>query len=217
MDSITSLLTKSAANHRHLCPRQVLGVRIGMLAGKVLDLDLPQVDKRLFAFVESDGCGMGGIMVASGCCVERRTMRILDFGKLAATFVDTKTGKSIRIYPHPGARVVSSHYVSDERSCWNNQLEAYQVMPDEELMIVQPVSLTVSLEKIISRPGLRVDCCECGEEITNEREVIINGRCLCRACAGQVYFNYMGDVKEDKFASIENILPVYAHNKSENT
>ena len=208
MDTITSLLAKSAANHNHLCPRQVLGVRIGMLAGKVLDLELPQVDKRLFAFVECDGCGMGGITVASGCCVDRRTMQILDFGKLAATFVDTKTGSSIRIHPHPEARISSGLYVSDEQSCWNNQLEAYQVMPAEELMVVQPVSLTVSLEKIISRPGLRVDCSECGEEITNEREVFINGQYLCRSCAGEAYFCYSRYDKDTNLSSQENIISV---------
>lgn len=188
MDSLPSLLAKSAANHNHLCPRQVLGVRMGMLAGKVFGLEVPQLDKRLFAFVECDGCGMGGIAVASGCFVERRTMRVLDFGKMAVTFADTRTGECVRIYPHPNAREASENYVPEYLSRWKTQLEAYQLMPDDELMIIQPVRLTVSLEKIISKPGLRVFCSECGEEITNEREIIRDGQCLCRTCAGETYF-----------------------------
>jgi formylmethanofuran dehydrogenase subunit E len=50
------------------------------------------------------------------------------------------------------------------------------------------VQLTVSLEKIISQHGLRVTCESCGEEITNEREIFLNGKILCRACAGDSYY-----------------------------
>ena len=106
-------------------------------------------------------------------------------------------------------------YVSDELSRWNNQLEAYQFLPDEQLMVVQMVRLTVSLEKIISRPGLRVDCSECGEEITNEREVIINGICLCRACAGEVYFSHLGHENVNNPATQENNIAIYNHDKSQ--
>jgi formylmethanofuran dehydrogenase subunit E len=182
------LLDQSAARHHHLCPRQVLGVRMGMLAGKVLGLDLPQVDKRLFAFVECDGCGNGGISVATGCWVDRRTLRVMDYGKLAATFVDTQSGRAIRIWPKPESRGIAEHNGADELDHWHRQLEAYQVLPDDELFTIQPVQLAVALEKIISQPGLRVNCEACGEEITNEREVWQNGKVLCRACAGERYY-----------------------------
>jgi formylmethanofuran dehydrogenase subunit E len=186
--NLQDLLDQSAAHHHHLCPRQVLGVRMGMLAGIVLELDLPQADKRLFAFVECDGCGNGGISVATGCWVDRRTLRVMDYGKLAATFVDTQSGRAIRIWPKAESRVLAEQNGMDELDCWHKQLEAYQVLPDEELFTVQPVQLTVSLEKIISLPGLRVNCEVCGEEITNEGEVLQGGRVLCRACAGERYY-----------------------------
>ena len=76
--SLDKLLLACAALHHHLCPRQVLGVRMGMLAGELLDLDLPQGDKRLLTIVETDGCGADGIAVATGCWVGRRTMRVED-------------------------------------------------------------------------------------------------------------------------------------------
>ena len=41
MEAVDELLSASAALHDHLCPRQVLGVRMGLLAGQILDLDLP--------------------------------------------------------------------------------------------------------------------------------------------------------------------------------
>ena len=53
MKTLDELLTESAALHHHLCPRQVLGVQMGRLAATLLDLDLPQSDKRLLIIVET--------------------------------------------------------------------------------------------------------------------------------------------------------------------
>ncbi len=161
---------------------------MGMLAGKLLQLDLPQTDKRLFVIAECDGCGTGGIEVATGCSVDHRTLRVVDYGKLAATFVDTQTGQAIRIRPQHTSRVSSEHYAAAGAATWDNQLQAYQTMPDEELFTVQPVELTISLEKIISKPGLRINCEKCGEEITNEREIIVGGSVFCRSCIGDSYY-----------------------------
>ncbi|GAB4575188.1 MAG: FmdE family protein [Anaerolineae bacterium] len=207
---LETLLAQSAAMHKHLCPRQVLGVRMGMLAGRILGLDLPQTDKRLFTFVEMDGCGADGVSVATGCWVGRRTLRVMDYGKLAATFVDTKTMQAVRIHPHSEARQLAADYAEDEtRSRWHRQLVGYQRMPDEALLIVQPVELSVSLQAIISRPGVRVNCTACGEEITNEREVWMGDAPYCRACAGEGYYHVVAvPVIECAFAPAA--LPVSA-------
>lgn len=111
----------------------------------------------------------------------------MDFGKVAATFVDTKTEQAIRIYPHPDSRINARFCQPDARSPWHAQLVAYQVMAREQLMCWQPVTLTLSLQQIISRHGVRVNCAICGEEIINEREVIADGEPMCRACAGEAY------------------------------
>ncbi len=187
-DDLQVLLGLTAEEHDRLCPRQVLGVRMGMLAGKILGIDVPQKDKRLFTLSEIDGCGAGGISVATGCSISHRTMRIMDYGKMAATFVDTQTGKAIRIVPHPTCRDRAIEVSPEFKKRWDCQLVGYQRMPDEELFVVQPVQLTISLEKIISKPGLIVICEKCGEEITNGREVIKDGLSLCKACAGESYY-----------------------------
>jgi formylmethanofuran dehydrogenase subunit E len=174
--------------HHHLCPRQVLGVRIGMAAGQTLSLDLPQSDKRLHAFMETDGCAADGVAVATGCWLGRRTLHHIDYGKIAATFVDTESGRAIRIHPNPHARETWQRYAPQAESRWHGYLNAYQVMPDDELLIVTPVQLTLSMEKLISQEGLRVVCMSCGEEIFNEREVLAGGIILCRSCAGDRYY-----------------------------
>ena len=190
MSRLSELLEASAALHSHLCPRQVLGVRMGMRAAVELGLPLPQTgkNKRLFTFMETDGCAADGVSVATGCWVGRRTMRIMDFGKVAATFVDTVTGDAVRIFPHPACRENAKRHAPPHLRRWHAMLQAYQTMPDEELLVVQPVVLSVSLQAILSRPKVRTVCDRCGEEIINEREVWVAGQCLCRACAGEAYY-----------------------------
>lgn len=188
MSSLSEFLEASAARHQHLCPRQVLGVRMGMRAAVELGLDLPQSDKRLYVFVETDGCLVDGIVAATGCHVGRRTMQIVDFGKVAATFVDTASGTALRIFPHPECRHAALRYAPGEGDSWYAQLTGYQIMPDEALLVVQPVELNVSMAAIISQPGLRAVCAQCGEEIMNEREVVRGGIVLCRSCAGERYY-----------------------------
>lgn len=182
------LLLQSSALHDHLCPRQILGVRMALLAGKVLGLDLPRTDKRLLVFVETDGCFADGVSVASGCWLGRRTMRLMDEGKIAATFVDTRTRQATRLAPQTDLRerVRSGRPAGQKR--YEAYLTAYQTWPDEALFSVKPVQLQLDLPGIISVHGKRVVCDECGEEVINEREVVQAGRRLCRTCAGEAYW-----------------------------
>lgn len=188
MESLSRLLDASAAMHHHLCPRQVLGVRIGLLAGRKLGLALSRAEKRLLALVETDGCFADGVSVATNCWVGRRTLRVEDYGKVAAAFVDTQTGRSVRIAPRPEARRRAAAYAPEACDTWEAQLLGYQRMPDDELCGVQPVRLKAALEKLISHSGHRTVCQICGEEIINEREVVHDGGTICRSCWGDAYY-----------------------------
>ena len=187
--NIRSFLERSTARHSHLCPRQVLGVRIGLLAAHVFNLSPGEnPKKRLLTFVESDGCFSDGVEVATGCTLGHRTLRLEDYGKIAAVFVDTNTGRAIRITPHLDVRERAFDCIPDEARHYFAQLQAYQVLPDDKLLTVQEVMLNIPVEKIVSRPGVRVNCAACGEEIINEREVTRDGLALCHACAGEGYY-----------------------------
>jgi formylmethanofuran dehydrogenase subunit E len=188
MKLLEEFLQASAALHTRLCPRQALGVRMGLLAGRLLELNLPQVDKRLLTIAETDGCMVDGISATTHCSVGRRTLRVEDYGKVAATFVDTHTEQAIRITPRAEARALAWEYAPQARNRWGAQLTGYQRMPDELLLSWQWVSLAGSLHVILGRHGKRVICEVCREEIINQREVVIEGTALCRACAGRAYY-----------------------------
>lgn len=187
-DHLNQLLQQAAARHSHLCPRQVLGARIGLAGGAALGLDLPRRDKRLLVIVESDGCFADGVEVATGCTVGHRTLRVEDYGKIAATFVDAQTEHAVRIAPRPDVRQRAHVYAPGEPRHYFAQLRGYQLMPDEELLAVAPVQLLRPIREIISRPGVRVNCAGCGEEIINEREIVIGGQPFCVPCARGGYY-----------------------------
>ncbi|MDE3102719.1 MAG: TraR/DksA C4-type zinc finger protein [Chloroflexota bacterium] len=161
---------------------------MGLHAGELLGLELPRTDKRLFALVETDGCLADAVSVATGCALGHRTLRLVDRGKIAATFVDTATGAAVRVWPDAGARSRARELVPAAHDRWHAQLEGYQVMLVSELLRSEPVRLTIDLDAIRSRPGRRVACAGCGEEVINEREVVASGRSYCRDCAGDAYF-----------------------------
>ena len=188
MPGLNDLLENSARHHKRLCPRQVLGVRLGLAGAATLGLEAPRSDKRLLVVTETDGCFVDGVEAATGCSVGHRTLRIEDYGKVAATFVDTVTGRAVRLAPRTDVRERAAAFCPDEPRPYEAQLRAYQVMPDPELLTVQEVRLAADVEKIVSKARVRVACEACGEEIINEREVIADGRTLCRACAGASYY-----------------------------
>jgi formylmethanofuran dehydrogenase subunit E len=185
---ITHLLEKSMQDHDHLCPRQILGVRIGLAGMKTLAFNEPPSRKELLAISETDGCFVDGVTAATGCTVGHRTLRVEDYGKVAVTFVDTRTGRAIRISPCLDVRERASDYVPEEPRRYFAQMQAYQTMPDEELLIVQEVVLNTSVDQMVSRPGMRVNCDACGEEIMNECEIRRDDSTLCRSCAGGGYY-----------------------------
>ena len=188
MTHLADLLTQSTALHKHLCPRQVLGVRMGMYAAELLALALPQTNKRLLTFVETDGCFADGVAVATGCHLGRRTMRLVDYGKVAATFIDTKTMQAVRIAPHQHARQRACDLKPLAKSRWHAQLAAYQELPFAHLLNATFVEVTLDIQALISRPGVRVNCDACGEEIINQREVSLGAQTLCRSCADGAYY-----------------------------
>lgn len=188
MKDLSAMLEVSARDHSHLCPRQILGVRIGLRGMLALQLESNRGSKRLLVITETDGCFADGLSAATNCTIGHRTLRVEDYGKTAATFIDTQTGKTVRVAPALDIREQAFAIVPDEPRHYLAQMQAYRIMPDEAMLTVQEVILNTPIEEIVSRPGMRISCDMCGEEIMNEREIRCEDSIRCKSCTGSGYY-----------------------------
>ncbi len=195
MRSFNELLIEAAAMHRGcVCPGQVLGVRMAMLGCQLLGIDEPTQGKCMIVYVEIDRCMADAIAAVTGCRLGKRTLKHIDYGKCACTFIDTSKDRAIRILARDDARDHVRRYVPTELSKSEAQREAYKVMPDEELFVVQEVLVNIPDYDRPGRPVSRVYCALCGEGVNDHREVHLKGQVLCRACAQGTYYQSVGQL-----------------------
>jgi len=188
-DWLAGVYERSAQRHERLCPRQVLGVRMGLAAAHALGVDPRSPGKALYVFTETDGCFADGVEAATGCSLGHRNMRLMDYGRVAIVVTHLESGEAVRVSPAPGVREAAAAYApAGEARRYYQQLEGYQAMPDEALLRVEPVALRVDLAALLGRKGLRVDCARCGEEVLNGREFLLDGAPVCQACAGPAFY-----------------------------
>jgi formylmethanofuran dehydrogenase subunit E len=185
------LLSESVKIHGHLCPGQVLGVRMAIYGLEKIGINDPRgADrKKLYLFVEIDRCATDALQSVTGCSLGHRTMRFVDYGKMAATFVNLQTSEAVRVVAKEEARGKAKEYFPDIEDKYKCQLEAYKVMPDEELFGYEKVSVSIPSQDMPGRPLSRVRCTECDEYVQDIREIKENGRTLCKACAHGGYYS----------------------------
>lgn len=188
--NLSDLLQRSSARHSHLCPRQVLGVRMGIAGLAALGLEAPITKLSGLVLVETDGCFVDGIEVATGATIGHRTLRVNDYGKIAATFVDVSRGHAIRLSPHADARTRAGAYATRAPSRYAAQLEGYRYLPEHDIFQFQLVTLTTPIEILLGMPELRRKCDCCGEEIFNGREIAAADAILCQSCAAGGYYAF---------------------------
>ena len=189
MRSLDDLLADAAAMHRGcVCPGQVLGVRMAILGCQLLGIDEPTQGKCLIVYVEIDRCMADAIAAVTGCRLGKRTLKHMDYGKCACTFVDTLTVRAFRVVARDDARSHVWRYAPSSLDKSAAQCEAYKIMPDDELFIVQEVLVDIPDYDQPGRPVSRVVCAICGEGINDRREARLNGQILCRACAQGAYY-----------------------------
>ena len=126
------LLDESVKIHRHRCPGQVLGVRLSMLGLKIIGIEDPKGENRkdFIVFVEIDRCATDAIQSVTGCSLGKRSLKFLDYGKMAATFLNQKTSKAVRILAKEESKNKAKNYFPEIENKYECQLEAYKIMPD---------------------------------------------------------------------------------------
>ncbi|MEW6602215.1 MAG: FmdE family protein [Nitrospirota bacterium] len=185
------LLEESVRTHGHLCPGQVLGVRLSMLGLRLIGIDDPKGKdrKKLISYVEIDRCATDAIQSVTGCSLGKRSLKFLDYGKMAATFVNTETGKAVRIIAMEESKDKAKNYFPDIEDKYKCQLEAYKIMPDEELFEWNEVEIIIPEEDMPGRPKRRIKCHSCGEHVQDSRDITKDGKLRCKACAHGAYYN----------------------------
>ncbi len=184
------LLQGSVKVHGHICPGQVLGVKMSLVGLREIGIREPKGKdgKRVMVYVEMDRCATDAVQSVTGCSLGHRTLKFMDYGKMAATFVNIRTGKAVRVAAREEARQKAKEYLPHIKDEHTAQLEAYKMMPDFELFTWREVGLQIRPEDLPGRPLSRVRCDKCREYVQDMREIVRDGKTLCRPCAEGGYY-----------------------------
>jgi formylmethanofuran dehydrogenase subunit E len=189
MKTLTEYLELAAVAHGHICAGQVLGVRLAMLGLKELGVDDPIAErKRIVTYVEIDRCVTDAVALVANCRLGKRALKFRDWGKVAATFCDLQTGRAVRIAAKESSKQAARE-LFPEMPKEEGQQKAYAQLSDDVLFSKEWVKVEIQPEDLPAFKGPRVVCAQCGEGINFKREVIQDGRTLCRACAGEQYYS----------------------------
>ena len=198
--SLDDLLHEAEIAHGHLCAGQVLGVRMATLALQRLGIEDPRSKtspdrKRLVTVVEIDRCATDAIGVVTGCRVGKRALKLRDWGKMAATFVDLSAAlgndeyKALRVVALESSKARAGE-LYPELAKNAQQMRAYRELPDDELFSEQWVSVPLPPSEFPGYKGQRLTCARCGEGVNFDRFVERDGERLCLACADESHRYY---------------------------
>jgi formylmethanofuran dehydrogenase subunit E len=191
--SLQEQLTKCAMLHTCLCPRQVIGVRMARFACSWLGVDPAIQRKQLYVYMEVGHCAADGVIAVTHASPTNGMMRLLDYGKLAATFVHLPTNRAVRVRENQSSRALAVQMMPDLPSSWEAQRQAYQTMADEELLLWDEVTLLEPSPRVLKKHS--VVCANCGDNVHEHCEVLVDGETFCKPCANGAYFYLPEEVK----------------------
>ena len=189
--SIDGLLEECGSLHGHLCAGQLLGVRMALLGCRLIGINDPRSEdrKKLIVWVEIDRCMADAVSAVTGVRLGKRSLKFFDYGKVAATFLNTSTGKAVRIVALDESRRLADELYPELPEKRERQFRAYREASDELLFKIEDVEVTLGEMDNPGRPRSRVICGLCGEGINDGREVLdAAGGVLCRPCSLGGYF-----------------------------
>lgn len=191
MENFETLLAGSVEQHGHLCPGQVVGVRMAMLGCRLIQLNNPSGHdqiKKLIVYVEMDRCTADAVMYVTGVKLGRRSLKFMDYGIMAATFVNLESQKAIRVLSTEEARELAPVFAPEVIGKYAQQTEAYKRMPDNVLFRIWEVQVRLNEFDMPGPTRYKTTCSLCGQVIRDHREIMENGKILCKPCTDASYF-----------------------------
>ena len=192
MQNFASLLESSADAHGHLCPGQVVGVRMALLGCRLIGLDEPtrhdQI-KKLIVYIEMDRCTADAVAHVTGVKLGRRSLKFMDYGIMAATFFNLETKKAFRVVSTEEARDLAPYFAPEISGKHAQQLAAYKRMPDNVLFRVHQVKVMINEFDMPGPTRCKATCIQCGQVVRDHREVLKDGQLYCQPCLEGAYFS----------------------------
>ncbi len=192
LSDLDGLLRECEALHGHICPGQLLGVRMATLGCKLVGIDDPRgaERKKLIVCVEIDRCVADAIGAVTGVRLGKRSLKYFDYGKVAATFSNIQEERSVRIVARDESRALADKLHPGVSSKKERQMLTYRGASAEELFKIEPVRVDFKELDMPGKPLKRVTCELCLEGINDGREILdaLNRR-VCRACAFGAYYD----------------------------
>lgn len=190
-------LDACAAFHGHVCPGLTIGVRAAELA--LREFDNPK-DDEMTAVVETDMCGVDAIQFLTGCTMGKGNLIHKDYGKMAFSFYDRRTGRGFRALLRPEARAgmdaamgelmdkIDAGTATDEDRARLGQLREALRRRFLELDLKDMFQVT-ELASVPPRPARilkSLACDHCGETVMESRTRRFAGETLCISCFMEV-------------------------------
>lgn len=191
------LIEKTIAFHGHWCPGLAIGIRAAELA--LRKLGSPEAAE-LAAVVETDMCGVDAVQVLTGCTFGKGNLVHRDYGKMAFSFFDRKTGKGFRAILKPEIQAEMAAEIGPLMKKMNEgtitdkekkTLEDFREARKEKFLsaTLEEIFLVSELTALAPRQArvLQSLCCEtCGEMTMESRTRKFDGKTLCIPCFEQV-------------------------------
>ncbi|MDW7726711.1 MAG: FmdE family protein [Candidatus Methanoperedens sp.] len=175
--------------HGHLAPGIALGLRMSQIALQRLDTE--KGNKYLIGISETARCLADAMQAATGCTLGHGNASVEDYGKLALTIGDTRTGRGVRVALRENANGFAplmnkwmmrlgklTHPEEDE-------LGKKLLGMDEKYLLIEDVEINKRQD---FESSVIVKCSRCGELIPQGLAVIKEEGILCKACDCGLYY-----------------------------
>jgi formylmethanofuran dehydrogenase subunit E len=199
MKDLNELFELGMAFHGHKCPAMPMGLRAGMAAMKVLNVERAN-DKELFVISETGkghaaGCFLDGIMTATGCTYGKSNIEKRYFNKMAFTLIDRQTGRAVRVSLKPDffEKALASPFVQKRKEGVPPQDIAPEIadpLVDRILSIDETAFLDIGqIHQVDVKKGKPVfeakRCAQCGElTFVDKLRMTGDNRLVCIPCSG---------------------------------
>jgi len=184
MSDYEELIKKGEKFHGHICVGIVIGTRMTMIGMRELGMNPMVPNNNLRVYTEIDRCYTDAMQAITGCSLGHRNLKYMEYGKTAATFMDTKTEKAVRVS-------IKKPFIVDH-SKMKELNEFYSQAPEEEILRIENVSINVIRDDGRQTSNSLEICSICSEGVRDNHHTIVDGKVMCKNCAYGSYYTVLG-------------------------